>query len=108
MGAVLSQVQDDGSRRLVAAASRSLNDAEEMYAAIELEALAICWAMEKFSQYVLGIEGVTIETDQKALVPLFGVHVSRQVTSAHTRVQAETAEISIFSSTCAWSPEQSS
>ena len=72
VGAVLSQVQDDGSRRLVAAASRSLNDAEERYAAIELEALAICWAMEKFSQYVLGMEGVTIETDHKSLVPLFG------------------------------------
>ena len=70
VGATLSQIQDDGARRLVAAASRSLTEAESKYAAIEKEALAVCWAMEKFSQYVLGMDRVIIETDHKPLIPL--------------------------------------
>lgn len=72
LGATLSQVQDDGTRRLVAAASRSLSETEQRYAAIEKESLGICWAMEKFSRYVLGMKQVVIETDHKPLITLFG------------------------------------
>lgn len=72
LGATLSQVQGDGTRRLVAAASRSLTETEQRYAAIEKESLGICWAMEKFSQYVLGMRNVVIETDHKPLTTLFG------------------------------------
>ena len=72
LGATLSQVQDDGSRRLVAAASRSLSETEQRYAAIEKEALGVCWAMEKFSHYILGMKSVVIETDHKPLISLFG------------------------------------
>ena len=72
LGATLSQIQADGSRRLVAAASRSLTETEQRYAAIEKEALGVCWAMEKFSQYVLGMRNVVIETDHKPLTTLFG------------------------------------
>lgn len=35
LGATLTQIQDDGSRRLIAAASRSLTETEDRYAAIE-------------------------------------------------------------------------
>ncbi|XP_067945085.1 uncharacterized protein [Watersipora subatra] len=72
LGATLSQVQPDGTRRLVAAASRSLSDTEQRYAAIEKEALGVCWALEKFSQYILGMKKVLIETDHKPLITLFG------------------------------------
>lgn len=72
VGATLSQIQTDGSRRLVAAASRSLTETEQRYAAIEKEGLGVCWAMEKFSQYILGMKSVTIETDHRPLVTLFG------------------------------------
>ena len=44
IGAVLLQIQDDGSRRPVSFISRSLNDAEKKYATIEKEALAATWA----------------------------------------------------------------
>ena len=53
----------------VSYASRSLLDAETHYAQIEKEALAITWACEKFSDYVLG-RRFAIETDHKPLVPL--------------------------------------
>ena len=72
LGARLSQVQGEGTRRLVAAASWSLTDTEQRYAAIEKESLGICWAMEKLSQYVLGIKNVVIKTNYKPLTTLFG------------------------------------
>ena len=72
LGATLSQIQADGSRRLVAAASRSLTECEQRYAAIEKEALGVCWAMDKFSQYILGMKNVIVETDHKPLIPLLG------------------------------------
>ena len=70
IGAVLLQVQDDGNRRPISYASRSLSDAEKRYAVIEKEALAGVWAYEKFSEYVVGMNFV-LETDHKPLQTLF-------------------------------------
>ena len=69
LGAVLIQVQPDGSKRPVSFISRSLTDAEKNYAVIEKEALAVTWASERFSEYILGTT-YTIETDHKPLVSL--------------------------------------
>ncbi|GFO30891.1 Pol polyprotein [Plakobranchus ocellatus] len=69
LGAVLLQIQPDGSRRPVSYISRSLTPAEKNYAIIEKEALAATWAFERFSEYILG-STYTIETDHKPLVPL--------------------------------------
>ena len=54
LGAVLSQTQSDGSCRPVTYASRALALAEECYAQIEKELLAITWACEHFSDYLIG------------------------------------------------------
>ena len=48
-----------------------MSDTERRYAQIEKEALALTWACEKFSEYVLGKE-IKLETDHKPLVPLLG------------------------------------
>lgn len=69
LGAVLLQTQENGIRRAVAAASRSLNETEQRYATIEKEALAATWACDKFCDYVLGLK-FKLETDHKPLVPL--------------------------------------
>ncbi|GFO00878.1 Pol polyprotein [Plakobranchus ocellatus] len=69
LGAVLLQIQPDGSRRPVSYISRSLTPAEKNYAVIEKEALAATRASERFSEYILG-STYTIETDHKPLVPL--------------------------------------
>ena len=50
--------------------SHSLTETERRYAQTEKEALAITWACEKFSEYILGKQ-ILIETDHKSLVPLF-------------------------------------
>ncbi|PFX12686.1 Retrovirus-related Pol polyprotein from transposon 17.6 [Stylophora pistillata] len=70
LGAVLLQLQEDGTRKPVYYASRSLSETEKRYAVIEKEALAVTWACDKFSDYVLGMK-FTVETDHKPLVPLF-------------------------------------
>ncbi|PFX27478.1 Retrovirus-related Pol polyprotein [Stylophora pistillata] len=68
--AVLLQLQEDGTRKPVYYASRSLSETEKRYAVIEKEALAVTWACDKFSDYVLGMK-FTVETDHKPLAPLF-------------------------------------
>ena len=60
---------DDGRRRPVCYASRSLTDTEKRYAVIEKEALAATCACEKFREYVMGLS-FTLETDHKLFVPL--------------------------------------
>ena len=70
LGAVLLQ-QHQEIWRPVAFASRALSEAETRYAQIEKEALALTWALEKFSEYVLG-KTVVLKTDHKPLVPILG------------------------------------
>ena len=52
IGAVFLQ-KYNGEWKPIAFASRSLTDTECRYAQIEKEALALTWAFEKFSEYVL-------------------------------------------------------
>ena len=70
LGAVLLQ-ELESTWKPVAYASRSLSDTETRYAQIEKEALAVTWACDKFSTYLLGKKFAT-ETDDKPLVPLLG------------------------------------
>ena len=46
-----------------------MTDTETHYAQIEKEALALTWACEKFSCYILG-KHIVLETDHKPLVPI--------------------------------------
>ena len=55
----------------VAYASRALTKAEQHYAQIEKECMAIVYACEKFDQYLLGRDLIKVETDHKPLVPIF-------------------------------------
>ena len=70
LGAVLLQ-KVDSDWKPVAFASRSMTETERQYAQVEKEALAITWACEKFSMYILG-KRFQVETDHKPLVPLLG------------------------------------
>ena len=70
LGAVIMQKQSSGGIRPVAYASRSMTNTECRYAQIEKEALAITWALERWSDLVVGMK-FTVETDHKPLVLLF-------------------------------------
>jgi len=69
--------------QLVAFASRALSRVEQTYAQIEKECLAILFAAERFDQYLLGREVVTVNTDHKPLVPIF----SKSIFNAPKRLQ---------------------
>jgi hypothetical protein len=68
IGAIIRQKRGE-SLRHVAYASRSTSDTEMRYAQIEKKALAITWACEKFSNYLIGTK-FKLETDHKPLVTL--------------------------------------
>ena len=61
LGAVLLQ---DGHP--IYFASKALTSAQQNYVAIELEALAVSWAVQKFHHYLYG-KAFTLQTDQKPL-----------------------------------------
>lgn len=66
LGGVLMQKQKNGEWRPVVYISRSLTPTETRYAQIEKEALAVTWACERLSAYLLGLE-FTMQTDHKYL-----------------------------------------
>ena len=55
----------------VAYSSRSLTKTEQRYAQIEKECLAIVFSCERFSQYLLGRNKITVESDHKPLETIF-------------------------------------
>ena len=73
LGAVLLQEEEPGTWKPVSFISRSMTATESKYAQIEKEALAVTWACERSSNYIIG-KSITIETDHKPLVPLLTKH----------------------------------
>lgn len=65
------QRDTNGPFKPVAYASRTLSASERRYAQIEKEAVAIAWGCDKFSNFIVG-KTITIETDHKPLVSIFG------------------------------------
>ena len=70
VGAVLSQLLEDGCEYPVAYASRSLAPAEKKYSQIDKEGLAIIFGVQHFNHYLLG-RSFTIHSDHKPLQYLF-------------------------------------
>ncbi|XP_062713439.1 uncharacterized protein LOC134290338 [Aedes albopictus] len=71
IGAVLLQVFPDGSQRPVTFISRVLKSHEQEYSPLDMEALAVYYAVRRLSGYLLG-RSFTILTDHQPLVSLFG------------------------------------
>ncbi|KAL0160057.1 hypothetical protein M9458_043782, partial [Cirrhinus mrigala] len=70
LGAVLAQIHEDKTERIVAFASWTLSSAERKYSTIEKEALACVWAVEKWRTYLWGRKYL-LRTDHQALTVLF-------------------------------------
>ena len=63
-------------------ASKALTETQKGYMAIELESLAVAWAMERFHYFLYGNE-FTLETDQKPLETI----LSKSLNQATPRLQ---------------------
>jgi len=70
IGAVLSHVMPDSTERPIAFASRSLISAEQAYAQIDKEALALVWGVKHFNHYLYG-RRFQLVTDHKPLTFIF-------------------------------------
>lgn len=66
IGAVLSQIGNEGKEHVVAYASRSMNKAEINYPITDQECLAIVWAIRYFQHY-LELQPFMVVTDHSAL-----------------------------------------
>src|SRR3569832_1264587 len=66
IGAVLSQLDEEGRDHPIAYASRSLRPAEKNYAVTELETLAVVYFVQHFKPYLFQ-QKVTIQTDHTAV-----------------------------------------
>ena len=71
LGACMVHVMPTGDERPVAYVSRSLSSAEQNYAQIEREALAIVFAVRRFHQYLYG-RTFTLVTDHRPLCKILG------------------------------------
>ena len=72
LGAVLSQIDNNGCEKVIAFASRTLSDRERKYSTTEKKACAVVYAMNHFRVYLLGRK-FTVVTDHKALRWLYSM-----------------------------------
>ena len=73
-GMVYALIQKEASSeklRLVQCGSRSLNETEKRYATIELECLAVQWAVKHCRYYLFGKENFIVVTDHRPLLGIF-------------------------------------
>ena len=74
LGFILQQKVDD-NWVLIQAGSRFLTDPESRYAVIELELLAVAWAMSKKKKiFLAGSPHFTVMTDHHPLIPILNSH----------------------------------
>ena len=73
LGAVLTQIDDQGKEYVVSYASRGLKSFEKNYSAYLLELSAACWGIEHFSVYLKGSR-FTLRVDHRPLTTLSAVH----------------------------------
>ncbi|PAA46205.1 hypothetical protein BOX15_Mlig001265g10 [Macrostomum lignano] len=66
IGAVLSQVQKDGSEKVIAYGSRTLSREERNYCTTRVELLAVVFFVQKFRYYLMGREFL-VRTDHSSL-----------------------------------------
>ena len=75
LGYALLQKQDDTRLRSITSGSCSLNETQNRYATIELECLAIKYAISKCRFYLLGLPNFEIVTDHKPLLGIFDKYI---------------------------------
>ena len=78
LGAVLTQLHEDGKERIVGYASRKLKTHEENYPAYLLEMLAVTFECEHYHHYLYGHKKLVVYSNHRPLSKLNKVHTKTQ------------------------------
>jgi len=101
LGFVLQQQQPETKQwLLVQAGSRFLTPAESRYAVIELELLAVAWAIMKCKLFLRGLQNFQIITDHSPLVPILNSHRMDEIDNP--RLQRLRTKLMAYSFTAMW------
>ena len=99
IGFILTQRDQEGHLRLIRCGSRFISDAEQNYSTVELECLAIQWAITQCRLYLLGTH-FTVYTDHK---PLLGIMNGKNLDAINnTRIQRLLAKLLGYSYSVEW------
>ena len=99
LGLVLQQKHDE-TWHLVQAGSRFLSDTESRYAIIELELLAVAWAISKCNIFLAGLQLFHVITDHHPLVPILNNHRLDEI--ENPRLQRMKAKLMGYNFTTEW------
>ena len=99
VGFILQQKPAD-DWTLVQAGSRFLSDAESRYATIELELLAVVWAVAKCKVFLEGLQHFHILTDHNPLVPILNNRRLDEI--ENPRLQRLKSRLMAFNFTAQW------
>ena len=99
LGFVLQQQSDD-TWVMIQAGSRFLSDAESRYAIIELEVLAVAWAIMKCRLFLVGLPHFRVITDHHPLVPILNTHRLDEIEDP--RLQRIRTKIMAYNFTTEW------
>ena len=100
LGFVMQQQTAEGQWHLVQAASRCLTDAESRYAVIELELLAITWAIWKCRVFLTSMQQFDVITDHNLLIAIINHHRLDEI--ENSRLQRLRAKIMAFNFRAYW------
>ena len=99
LGFVQQQKKGD-NWTLTQAGSRFLSDTESRYAVIELELLAVSWAIAKCKLFLAGLPHFTVLTDHHPLIPILNNHWLDEI--ENPRLQRLKSRIMAYNFTAQW------
>ena len=97
---LLQRAMEDGEWKTVRAGSRFLTDTETRYAVIELECLAVAWAVKKCQTFLSGLDHFTVVTDHNPLVPILNTHRLDEI--ENPRLQRLRTRLMAYNFTAQW------
>ena len=87
-------------KKAVQAGSRFLTDTESRYTIIELECLAVAWAVKKCNIFFSGLDHFTVVTDHNPLVPILNNHQLDEI--ENPRLQRLRTNLMAYNFTTQW------
>ncbi len=100
LGYALLQQDAEGHWRLIEANSRFITDTEARYAMVELEMLAVRWAMRKAHTYLFGLPTFTLVVDHQPLISILNRQTLDCVDNA--RLQRLKADLTAYQFHTVW------